>query len=114
MTFRIANRDARPYVVNRLPFKGSNTSGQCWENGLYVVQSYDVEIFIYDPDCGRWFENIDRYSVTTSKHKNQLRPKHPNDAVHMNGVDMYRLTVYGSYREFIKNRLGNTSGDSRI
>jgi hypothetical protein len=82
MTDRIANRDARPYVRRRRPFVGSNhTLTAKWTDDdlRYVVYSYGSwPLFVYDAMVARWFENKDRYSVTTSKHRTQTHP-HPID-----------------------------------
>jgi len=83
MSNRVANKDARRYVQDRLPFEGSNTFGR-WDNkgSRYVVYSYGSHwpLFIYTEN--KWYENADRRSVSTSKHRTQLHPlceteKHP-------------------------------------
>lgn len=91
---KIANKDARDYVRSRKEFKGSNLFAE-WvtvkytdENGhwqtrdVYVVASYGKHwpLFVYDDLVGVWFENMDRYSVTTSKHKSQAHPNVPTIA----------------------------------
>ena len=69
---RTANNTARDLVQSRVPFKGNNTDGK-YENGSYVVSSYNwYPIFVYKD--GQWFENKDKYSVSTSKQTTQLRP----------------------------------------
>lgn len=66
------NSGARDLVVNKIPFKGSNTSAE-YVNNAYVVYSYDwYPIFVYKD--GQWFENESRYSKSTSKQVSQLRP----------------------------------------
>ena len=89
---KIANRDARPFVQQRHPFKGNNLYGTYFcsnpssiEMGHsgFVVYSYGEHwpLFIamtlvpYGPDV--WFENKDRHSVTTSKHRSQTHPHQP-------------------------------------
>jgi hypothetical protein len=76
---KIANRDARKYVQAQRSFRGSNLWGEHHhqpeeEYRRYVVYSYGTHwpLFIYT--CGQWFENEDRYSVTTSKHRTQAHP----------------------------------------
>ena len=69
---RTSNTRARDVVTNKIPFKGSNTHGE-YRNGSYVVFSYDwYPIFVYKD--GQWFENEQKYSVSTSKQTSQLRP----------------------------------------
>ncbi len=70
---RTANNRARQFVEALIPFKGNNTSGGYQSNGNYVVWSYDwYPLFIYDGK--QWYENINKYSVSTSKQTSQLRP----------------------------------------
>lgn len=75
MTKRVANSDARRCVQNLEEFKGSNTYAE-WLlfPERYVVYSYGDHwpLFIYED--GKWYENADKYSRTTSKHHGQLRP----------------------------------------
>lgn len=84
---KISNKNARPYVKARKPFKGSNLSGCCRtlpgvpETEVYVVYSYGYWPLFIHVD-GTWFENTDRYSVTTSKHRNQTHP-HVADTVQL-------------------------------
>jgi len=69
---RTSNTRGRQLVLNKIPFKGSNTHGE-YVNGSYVVFSYNwYPIFVFKD--GQWFENEDRYSRSTSKQMGQLRP----------------------------------------
>ena len=69
---RTPNIRARDVVTNKIPFQGSNTHGE-YRNGSYVVFSYDwYPIFVFKD--GQWFENAQKYSVSTSKQTSQLRP----------------------------------------
>jgi len=78
---KIANRNARPYVMLRTPFEGSNLYAKqrtavtsddtvTW----YVVYSYGEHYPMFVYINGHWFENEDKYSPTTSKHKSQSHP----------------------------------------
>lgn len=75
---RIANRDARLYVQNHKPFKGSNLCAYLLRrNGrnVYVVYSYGYwPLFAYDEATCVWYENLDYASPTTSKHRTQTHP----------------------------------------
>jgi len=76
---KTANIRARDLVMNKIPFKGSNTHGE-YRNGSYVVFSYDwYPIFVYKD--GQWFENENRYSVSTGKQMSQLRPRGQGDII---------------------------------
>lgn len=92
MTKRIANREARKYVQELRPFKNSNGTlwGEWYEQGIpetgdivrrYCVYSYryDWPLFVAEQGEGTWYwyENADRFSVTTSKHKSQAHPHFP-------------------------------------
>lgn len=71
---RTTNRQARRYVERRQPFRGSNCFGERVGDG-YVVYSYGRHwpLYIWLPDGG-WYENSSSYSVSTSRHRSQLRP----------------------------------------
>jgi len=70
---RTSNTKARDVVTNKIPFKGSNTHSKYYDNGSYVVFSYDwYPIFVNKDD--QWFENEDGYSMSTKKQMSQLRP----------------------------------------
>jgi hypothetical protein len=67
-----ANYTARDLVKSKIPFTGSNTSGE-WYRNSYVVKSYGwYPIFVYNE--GQWYENAKRYSRSTGKQMGQLRP----------------------------------------
>lgn len=71
-TVKTANIRGRDLVMAKRTFKGSNTSGE-YINGVYVVKSYGwYPIFVYKQ--GKWYENSERYSMSTSKQMSQLRP----------------------------------------
>jgi hypothetical protein len=67
------NKTARPLVQNKQPFVSSNIYG-IHLNNAYVVFSYGLHYPMFVHTNGKWFENSDKYSVTTSKHKSQLHP----------------------------------------
>ena len=70
----VANRDARRCVQRRIEFKGSNVWGEHTLN--YVVYSYRYTwpLFVFDNLANVWYENKDKVSPTTSKHRTQLHP----------------------------------------
>lgn len=82
---QIANSRARALVQRRMPFDGSNTYGRIYPpnehclNTRYVVYSYGEHFPLFVAETGEdgrtdWYENADRYSPTTSKHRSQLHP----------------------------------------
>ena len=91
---RIANRNAREYVQKNEPFQGSNMFGvfdddDQGSNTPYVVYSYGYHfpMFIYLGNS--WYENSDKYSVSTSKQQSQTRPT--METVKLNTKDMKKL-----------------------
>ena len=69
---KTANIRSRDLVINRIPFKGSNTHAE-YRNGAYVVFSYGwYPVFVYKD--GQWFENEQGYSMSTKKQMSQMRP----------------------------------------
>ena len=72
--FKTSNKSGRDLVTGRIPFNGSNTHGTYLKSGkIYVVYSYNwYPIFVYKD--GQWFENQNKYSISTAKQMSQLRP----------------------------------------
>jgi hypothetical protein len=80
---KIANRDARQYVQRQHPFTGNNLYATFWcanpsstdpgDNG-YAVFSYGAHWPLFVCVNGVWYENEDRRSRTTSKHRSQTHP----------------------------------------
>ena len=74
---KTANYQAGDYTKAQLPFQGSNLQGY-WtkdRNGVkyYVVKSYGwYPLYIYKE--GKWYENFDRYSNSTSKQMYKSQP----------------------------------------
>ncbi len=93
---RIANKDARDYVRRGEPFQGSNLFGEYDDsdegsNTPYVVYSYGhhFPMFIYLGNS--WYENSDKYSVSTSKQQSQSHPM--METVKLNTEDMTKLLM---------------------
>ena len=71
---KVANINARQAVTEKVEFNGSNTFGRWYDNGVYVVFSYGYHFPMYVNIRGVWYENEEKYSVSTSKQQTQLRP----------------------------------------
>jgi hypothetical protein len=109
---KIANRDARQFVQKQHPFEGNNINGQFHtqnnadgDNGpdmWYVVYSYGPHwpMFIHAGDT--WFENEDKNSRTTAKHRTQTHPQCPT--VLLSAKWMLRLAK-GGYAAIAKERI---------
>lgn len=90
---RIANREARNYVKERRMFKNNNGTlwAEWYEQGIpetgdivrrYCVYSYryDWPLFVAEQDdtgAWHWYENITKFSRTTSRHVSQAHPYFP-------------------------------------
>lgn len=70
---KVANFAARTQVQQLVPFTGNNTFAR-HVGPAYVVYSYGEHWPLFVHMDGQWYENGDRYSVTTSKHRSQLHP----------------------------------------
>lgn len=96
------NRECRDAIDSLAPFKGSNIFGQ-WEGDLYVAYSYGrhFPMVVYDRNVRRWFHNIDKYSLSTSRHQMYAgRPGEPRST-----DDLRRLVAAGGVVNVITERL---------
>ena len=79
---KITNKQAASYAARMVPFKTAQGSifaeivqpNPDSQRSAYVVYSYGRHWPMYIYIGGTWFENEDRYSVTTSKQMGQARP----------------------------------------
>lgn len=115
---KIANHEARFFVQRQHPFQGSNLYGTYWcsnpssihpgDNG-YVVYSYGTHwpLFVCVHLNGKdvWFENEERHSRTTSKHRSQTHPHCPT--VFLSQGAMTRLVAWG-FKAIAKDRVLGT------
>lgn len=70
---KTSNQQSSQYTRNREPFNGSNLSGKIMPNKAYVVLSYGYyPLYVYK--YHKWYENKEKYSVSTSKQQGQSRP----------------------------------------
>ena len=75
-------------------FQGVNLQG-VRQGDLYVVYSYGSHwpLFIFDYSNGQWYENSDRCSCTTSKHRAYAHPL--KDTTKLCCSDMKRKALNG-------------------
>ena len=86
---KIANKNSSTYVENQTPFKANNLSGD-FENGSFVVRSYEhYPIFIFNN--GQWFENDNRYSVSTAKQMTQCGYSIRPNAIKKNTAELNEM-----------------------
>ena len=103
---RVANKNCRNFVAARVPFIGSNmySERRTASNGhsdIYVVYSYGVHWPLYiaevpEDACGEitWYENVERFSQSTTRHASQARPYYVN-FMPMTAGAMRRIAVDG-------------------
>jgi hypothetical protein len=108
---RIANRDCRTYVQKRHAFEGSNLFALHRVVGTYPTDSRHYTVYSYDYHYpmfvyagGRWFENADRYSVSTAKHRSQAHPHPDTETVKLSSVDIRYLDDHG-FTKFAERRI---------
>ena len=84
-TPRINGRKCRPFVQDRKAFQNSN--GQLyakWETpDLYVVYSYGDHwpLFMWAGRTDTWYQNADKFSPTTSRHRTYAHPYEETELV---------------------------------
>lgn len=99
-----SNKKARALVQALQPFKGSNTFAEynapqgTTLTHRFVVYSYGYHFPMFvaewlDGQAPQWYENTDRYSVSTSKHKSQLHPL--TKTLHFTTEQLKRIANYG-------------------
>lgn len=70
--FKVTMKQAAALVASRKPFKANSAFAE--NSRHYVVYSYGYHWPLLAYINGRWYENSDKASVTTSKHLTLLRP----------------------------------------
>jgi hypothetical protein len=102
---KIANRDAREMVQKEHPFEGSNLFAQYHSDETtmwYAVYSFGDHWPLFIKAEGMWFENEDKTSRTTAKHRTQCHPHCPT--VLLSAQWMERLAK-GGYAAIAKERV---------
>jgi hypothetical protein len=61
-------------------------------------------LFVYVPKVDTWFENREKYSPTTSKHRTQTHPHCDTVAL---SLEQIRLLERVGYNSLVKERLTN-------
>jgi len=87
-----SNSTGRDLVTAKIPFKGSNTHAN-YVKGVYVVYSYNWYPIFVNKD-GQWFENENRYSVSTAKQMSQLRPYNQGEIIKVSKRKLEEI-IYG-------------------
>ena len=73
---KTSNKNCQPLVEHRVEFKGNNIFSKWVNDNTYVVYSYGLHfpMFVFLAKEGTFYENSDKYSVSTSKQQTQARP----------------------------------------
>ena len=72
---KTTNNQCSELVTNKIEFKANNIfSEYIKEDKLYIVYSYGYHFPMYVKYKNTWYENSDKYSITTSKQQSQARP----------------------------------------
>tara|TARA_R100001443_G_scaffold52437_4_gene64107 strand:- start:420 stop:713 length:294 start_codon:yes stop_codon:yes gene_type:complete len=72
---KTSNIKCSELVNKKIEFRASNIfSEHIKKDKLYIVYSYGYHFPMYVKYKNTWFENSDKYSVTTSKQQSQSRP----------------------------------------
>ena len=93
---RVANKNASKYVDELKTFQGSNTFAEEHTDNLYVVYSYGYHFPMYVKYRNTWYENNDKYSVSTSKQQSQSRP---NAKTKLLNTKQLKELIYNKSRE---------------
>jgi|TARA_R110000824_G_scaffold400391_1_gene607833 hypothetical protein len=88
---KISNKDGGLYTTNFHEFKGNNTFAEYNESGVYTVYSYGYHFPMYVFKDLTWYENSDKYSVSTSKQQTQMRPNSVTEFKLKNTEQLKRL-----------------------
>ena len=95
---QVRNMDAAPMVARFEIFTASHIFSREYVkrgDGLYAVFSYRETwpMFVFHKASGVWYENSDKFGVTTSKQQNQMRPV--NNTVKVSCQELLRLVNGG-------------------
>ena len=74
LNMKCSNKDAREYVQQCKPFKANNLFAEL-RGDTYIVFSYGYHWILFVCKGGVWYENKEKYSVTTGKHRSQANPR---------------------------------------
>lgn len=120
MSKRINGRNSRGYVQRKEPFQNSNSQlyaewlgldGRENSEARYCVYSYGPHwpLFIYVPKVGTWFENKEKCSTTTSKHRTFT---HPHCDTTLLTLEQMKLLDRLGYTSLVNDRLNATTKEN--
>ena len=93
---RTSNIKCCELVNKKITFKANNIfSEHIKKDKLYIVYSYGHHFPMYIKYKNTWFENSDKYSITTSKQQSQARP---NSKTKMLNTEKMKEIIYKKSR----------------
>lgn len=95
----LTNREVRKYVAKRLPFENNNKTlfGEWVTDDTYAVYSYGRHwpLFVWERTTERWYENEEKYSVTTTRHRTHTNPYPEKPTIPVSLAFIRKLSVEG-------------------
>jgi hypothetical protein len=91
------NQKAHLLIKNKEVFKANNIFS-IWHGNNYIVYSYGFHfpMYVYNSIENKWYENKDKYSVSTSKQQNQCRIYDENiQYIKLNTQELQNLIAKG-------------------
>jgi hypothetical protein len=75
----LTNREVRHFVQAKTPFQNRKGTifGRWSTDDTFAVYSYGEHwpLFVYERTTDKWYENEDRYGVTTTRHRTHTHPR---------------------------------------
>jgi len=100
---RFTNNECQAEARGRRLFSNKNHTLFGGRQGdRFIVYSYGVHFPLYVWDDGQWYENEDRYSTTTSRHRTQVRPSYNTIKF---STERMKVIAEGGYIALVKWRL---------
>ena len=98
---KVANHLCKLLVEEKKEFQGSNLYGR-YVGKKYVVYSYGNHFPLFVFHNEEWYENCDKYSVTTSKHRSQSRPSYSTIKLNTRQIqdliiDKFDISLYNTF-----------------
>ena len=96
---RTSNIKCSELVNKKIQFKANNIfSEYIKKDKLYIVYSYGYHFPMYIKYKNTWYENSDKYSITTSKQQNQARP---NKKTKLLNTNQMKKLIYKTSNKYI-------------
>lgn len=93
---RTTNKKAASCVESFTDFKASNLSGVNTDK-FYIVYSYGwYPLFVFCKESKQWFENMDKYSMSTTRQTSQSRPRTRDPIQRANHAFLKQMIAQGA------------------